>query len=154
MFFTGVANYSLILVWGYIWLLHLGRGGLAAGMFRQEEWYPPGGSVIPSGPLHREPEPFLPLLEEEGCHESGRLRAAFWVLARVQFSSVTQSCLTLCSPMTAARQASLFITNSWSLLKLIMSIKLVMPSNHLILCRPLFVDQGSNQEKKTEILRW
>ena len=39
------------------------------------------------------------------------------------------------TPWTAARQASLSITNSWSLLKL-MSTKLVMPSNHLILCRP------------------
>ena len=39
---------------------------------------------------------------------------------------------------TAARQASLSITNSWSLLKL-MSIELVMPSNHLILCRPLIL---------------
>ena len=39
---------------------------------------------------------------------------------------------------TAARQASLSITNSWSLLKF-MSIALVMPSNHLILCRPLFL---------------
>ena len=39
-------------------------------------------------------------------------------------------------PWTAARQASLSITNSRSWLKL-MSIKLVMPSNHLILCRPL-----------------
>ena len=37
---------------------------------------------------------------------------------------------------TAAGQASLSITSSWSLLKL-MSIKLVMPSNHLILCHPL-----------------
>ena len=37
---------------------------------------------------------------------------------------------------TAARQASLSINNSWSLLKL-MSIELVMPSNHLILCCPL-----------------
>ena len=37
---------------------------------------------------------------------------------------------------TAARQASLFITNSWRLLKL-MSIESVMPSNHLILCCPL-----------------
>ena len=36
---------------------------------------------------------------------------------------------------TAAHQASLSITNSWSLLKL-MSVKSVMPSNHLILCRP------------------
>ena len=40
------------------------------------------------------------------------------------------------TPWTAARQASLSITNSWSLLTLI-SIELVMPSNHLILCRPL-----------------
>ena len=39
------------------------------------------------------------------------------------------------TPWTAAHQASLSITNSWSLLKL-MSIELVMPSNHLI-CRPL-----------------
>ena len=37
---------------------------------------------------------------------------------------------------TAAHQASLSITNSQSLLKLV-SIELVMPSNHLILCRPL-----------------
>ena len=40
--------------------------------------------------------------------------------------------------MAAARQASLSITNSWSLLKL-MSIKLVMPFNHLILCHPLLL---------------
>ena len=39
---------------------------------------------------------------------------------------------------TAARQASLSITNSWSLLKL-MSIESVMPSYHLILCRPLLL---------------
>ena len=42
------------------------------------------------------------------------------------------------TPWTAARQASLSITNSWSLLKL-MSIKLVMASNHLFLCRPLLL---------------
>ena len=42
------------------------------------------------------------------------------------------------TPWTAARQASLSITNSRSLLKL-MSIKSVMPSNHLILCRPLLL---------------
>ena len=41
-------------------------------------------------------------------------------------------------PWTAARQASLSITDSWSLLKL-MSIKSVMASNHLILCRPLLL---------------
>ena len=42
------------------------------------------------------------------------------------------------TPWTAARQASLPITNSWSLLKL-MFIKLVMPSNHLIVCHPLLL---------------
>ena len=42
------------------------------------------------------------------------------------------------TPWTAARQASLSITNSWSLLKL-MSIELVMPSNHLILCHPILL---------------
>ena len=56
----------------------------------------------------------------------------------IQFSSVTHSCLTLGNPWTAARQASLSIINSWSLLKL-KSIKLVIPSNHLILCHPLLL---------------
>ena len=42
------------------------------------------------------------------------------------------------TPWTAAHQASLSITNSQSLLKL-MSIESVMPSNHLILCRPLLL---------------
>ena len=42
------------------------------------------------------------------------------------------------TPWTAAHQASLSITNSWSLLKL-MPVKLVMPSNHLILCHPLLL---------------
>ena len=51
----------------------------------------------------------------------------------VQFShSVVSDSAT---PWTATRQASLFITNSWSLLKL-MSIKSGIPSNHLTLCRP------------------
>ena len=42
------------------------------------------------------------------------------------------------TPWTAALQASLSFTISWSLLKLL-SIELVMPSNHLILCHPLFL---------------
>ena len=42
------------------------------------------------------------------------------------------------TPWTAAHQASLSITKSWSLLKL-MSIELVMPSRHLILCSPLLL---------------
>ena len=50
--------------------------------------------------------------------------------------SVAQSCQTLCDPWTAAHQASLSFTISRSLLTL-MSIDSVMPSNHLIPCRPL-----------------
>ena len=50
----------------------------------------------------------------------------------VQFSSVTQLCSTLCNPMDCS------ITNSWNMLKL-KCIKSVMPSNHLILCRPLLL---------------
>ena len=56
----------------------------------------------------------------------------------VQFSSVAQSCPTLCTPRTAARLASLSITNSQSLLKL-MAFKSVMSSNHLIHCCPLLL---------------
>ena len=52
----------------------------------------------------------------------------------VQFSRVRL----FATPRTTAHQASLFITNSWSLPKL-MSIESVMPSNHLILCRPLLL---------------
>ena len=57
-----------------------------------------------------------------------------------QFSSVQSLCHVrlFVTPGTASRQASLSITNSWSLLKF-MSIKLVMPSNHLILCHPLLL---------------
>ena len=55
----------------------------------------------------------------------------------VQFSSVQSLSRVqlFATPWTAARQTSLSITNSWSLLKL-MSIKSVMPSKHLILCPP------------------
>ena len=42
------------------------------------------------------------------------------------------------TPWTAARHASLSITNSWSLLKLV-SLKSVMPSNHLFICHPLLL---------------
>ena len=46
--------------------------------------------------------------------------------------------LTVCDPVDRACQVSLSITNSWSLLKLT-SIKLVVPSNHLLLCHPLLL---------------
>ena len=53
---------------------------------------------------------------------------AVWSLSHAQLFAI---------PWTAARQASLSITNSQSLLKLL-SIELMMPSKHLIFCRPLF----------------
>ena len=53
-----------------------------------------------------------------------------------QFSA--QSCLDSATPWTAAHQPSLYITNSQSLLRLI-SIELVIASNHLILCHPLLL---------------
>ena len=57
------------------------------------------------------------------------------IISSVQALSPVQLFVT---PWTAARQASLSLTNSWSLLKLV-SIESVMPSNHLILCRPLLL---------------
>ena len=62
-------------------------------------------------------------------------RKSMYVISSVQSLSHVQLFMT---PWTAARQASLFIINSWSWLKL-MFIESVMPSNHLILCRPLLL---------------
>ena len=60
-------------------------------------------------------------------------------LFSVQFSLIAQSCPTLCDPMNCRTPGLLLsITNSRSSPKL-MCIKLVMPSSHLILCRPLFL---------------
>ena len=77
----------------------------------------------------------------------------------VQFSSVAQLCPALCDPWTAAYQASLFITNSQSLLKLT-SIELVMPSNHLVLCHPIllppsiFPNIGVFSNESVLCIRW
>ena len=68
----------------------------------------------------------LPIIEHEMTHFS-------LCFSPVQLLSHVQL---LATPWTAACQASLSITNFWSLLKL-MSIVSVMPSNHLILCHPL-----------------
>ena len=72
------------------------------------------------------------------CSHFKTRRNSFYLNPSIQFSSVAQSCLTLCDPWTAARQASLSITNSGSLLKL-MSIESVTPSSHLILCCPVLL---------------
>ena len=68
-----------------------------------------------------------------------------WLLQNTEYSfacyTVVQSLTRVwlfAALWTAAGQASLSITSSWSLLRL-MSIELVMPPNHLVLCRPLFL---------------
>ena len=73
---------------------------------------------------------------------AGRILATSttWETPTLIFSSVQlfSHVLHFAIPWTAASQASLSITNSWSLLKL-MSIELVMPFNHLTLCCPLLL---------------
>ena len=73
---------------------------------------------------------------EKGKEASAFPSSALWA----QFSSVQSLSRVqlFATPWTAAGQASLYITNSRSLLKL-MSIESVMPSNHLILCHPLLL---------------
>ena len=94
-----------------------------------------------AGPKFSSKRPFCACLDQYGhlCPSllaprspSNCLRIA---VSSVQSLSHVQPFVT---PWTAACQASLSIINSWSLLKL-MSIELVMPSNHLILCHPLLL---------------
>ena len=61
---------------------------------------------------------------------------SYLIVVLIQFSLVTQSSPILCDIKDYSTPVFLSITNSWSLLKL-MPIESVMPSNHLILCRPL-----------------
>ena len=76
--------------------------------------------------------------EKQLLKYSGLKSVPAWLLLNVS-SVQLLSCVRLCVILwTAARQASLSFTNSWSLLKL-MSIELMMPSNHLILCHPLLL---------------
>ena len=81
----------------------------------------------PVFPLQRCLSCLATLFKTEPLHRSQPPFSSAQSLNRVQL---------LATPWSAARQASLFITNSQSLLKL-MSIVLVMPSSHLFLCRPL-----------------
>ena len=67
-------------------------------------------------------------------HRESGLRVCALYYAQSVHSVVSDSV----TPWTAAHQAFLSVTNSWSLLRLV-SIKLVMPYNHLILCRPLLL---------------
>ena len=77
--------------------------------------------------------------------KGGRMR-----INKAQFSSVAQSCLTV-TPWIASRQASLSITNSQNSFKL-KSIESMMPSSHLILCRPLFLLPNPSQHQS--LFQW
>ena len=75
-----------------------------------------------------------------GCQNKGRVLSMHTALNAIYCSCclTAKSCPTLLTPWTAARQVSLSFTISQGLLKL-MSTESVMPSNHLILCRPLLL---------------
>ena len=75
----------------------------------------------------KEPEMVTPVTETGSRTDWG---VSLFLEMSVQFSSVAQLCLTLCDPWTAAHQASLSITDSWSLFKLMY---------HLVLCHPLLL---------------
>ena len=87
-------------------------------------------------------------INQTNAHSNYCIRKTNFMIKMVkgyQFSSVQFSSVQLLShvwlfatPWIAACQASLSITNSWSLLKL-MSIESVMPTSHFILCRPLLL---------------
>ena len=81
-----------------------------------------------------------PDMEQQTGSKLGKEYVRLYIVTVLQFSSIQSlgHVLFFATPWTAARQASLSITNSQRLLKL-MSIESVMPSNHLILCRPLFL---------------
>ena len=78
------------------------------------------------------------MLSALGETEKGVIYSERGGLFRKQVSVQFGRSVILATPWTAACQASLSITNSWSLLRL-MSIESVMPSNHLILCCPLLL---------------
>ena len=75
---------------------------------------------------------------EEAQKNRRNLIFNFFLVFHCCCCSVTQLCLSLCDPMDCSMQASLSFTITQSLLKL-MSIELMMPSNHLILCRSLLL---------------
>ena len=93
--------------------------------------------VKPTGQGHIQAVRRWLFLKEIGKNNETSMCVCVCFMALVQFcgSVVSDSSW---PPWTAARQASLSITNSRSLLKL-MSTELVMPSNHLVLCHPLLL---------------
>ena len=101
------------------WLGHE-DGALMNGMVIKETQRAPSSLLLWEDAARRQPSM---------SQEIGPQFSSIQLLSRVQLFA---------TPWTTARQASLSITNSWSLLKL-MSIESVMPSNQLILCSPFLL---------------
>ena len=92
------------------------------------------------GRVRQQTQPCLSIriASQEGNAQHDHYEVCLKNICIFQFSSVAQSCPTLSDLMDCIMPASLSITNSRNLLKL-MCIKSVMPSNHLILCHPLLL---------------
>ena len=101
-----------------------GEASYSKGILKGSESHPP---------IYMTPKSYLCKINDIPVFSSKFL--VLTLFSSVQSLSRVQLSVT---PCTAVRQASLSITNSQSLLKL-MCIKSVMPSNHLILCRPFFL---------------
>ena len=116
-------------------LYSLPDSSLSMGFHRQEHWnvYP-----FPSPGYLSDPgmEPGSPALQEDSFSSEWPGKPNY----SHQFSSVQSlsHVRLFATPWTTACQASLSVTNSWSLLKLT-SVELVIPSSHLILCHPLLL---------------
>ena len=103
------------------------------GFSRQEYWsglpFPSLGDLLNPGIKPGSPALQADALPSEPSEKPNDLFSSVQLLSRVQLFA---------TPWTAERQASLSITNSWSP-PTPMSIELVMPSNHLVLCHPLLL---------------
>ena len=97
--------------------------------FREHEFIPIVGELPPSSGILKKKHVLM--------SSTMQLELSLRSMPLIQFSSVAHSCL-FATPWTGAHQASLSFTIFHSLLKL-MSIESVMPSNHLVLCRPLLL---------------
>ena len=103
-----------------------------------------GDAIKPSHPLFSPSPSTLNLLQHQGLFQWVGSSHQVAKALELQYQSVSQSDQSLsriwlfATPWTAAHQASLSITNSQSLLKL-MSIESVMPSSHFIFCHPLLL---------------
>ena len=115
---------------------------ISTGYFTPKQWISPFSQVHTEHSLGKITQKSLTFLYTNNEKTEGEIKETIpftIAMKRIKYFSSVQllsHVRLFATPWTAARQASLFITISQSLLKL-MSIKSVMPPNHLILCHPL-----------------